>query len=60
MLFFILWLGQAVQCTPQTGCIPVPYEATALMAQIGVIELFAEVGVYRYYRKASKKKDKDE
>lgn len=57
MLFFILWLGNAVQCTPITGCVFVPYEALALMAQLGVIELFAEYGVYKYYRKATKKKD---
>lgn len=57
MLFFIVWLGHAVQCTTITGCVVVPYEAIAYMIQFGMLELFAEIGAYKYYRKVTKKKE---
>lgn len=56
MIFFIVWLGNAVQCSSATGCVPVPYEAIAYMIQFGILESFAELGAYVYYRKATKKK----
>lgn len=59
MLFFIVWLGNAVQCSSVTGCVVVPYEAIAYMIQFGTLELFAELGVYRYYKKVTKKKRRD-
>lgn len=58
MLFFIVWLGNAVQCNSVTGCVVVPYEAIAYMIQFGILEMFAEIGVYKYYRKTIKKKEK--
>lgn len=57
MLFFILYFGNAVQCAAQTGCVPVPYEAVAYMVQFGILEMFAEIGGYTYYRVRRKKKD---
>lgn len=57
ILFFILFAGKAVQCASQTGCVPVPYEAVAYMVQFGFLELFMEIGSYRYYKKRTKRKD---
>lgn len=50
ILFFILIGGKAVQCASQTGCVPVPYEAVALMVQMGILELIMELSGYSYYR----------
>lgn len=55
MIFFILFFGNAVQCSSATGCVPVPYEAVALMAQLGVIESIMEIGGYYFYQKKVKK-----
>lgn len=59
MVFFILYLGNAVQCTAQTGCVPVPYEAVAYMVQFGILESVMEVatarGVYRFFKKKVRK-----
>jgi hypothetical protein len=55
ILFFIVFLGKAVQCASQTGCVPVPYEAVAEMIQFGVLEMIMEIGAYKYYRVKRKK-----
>lgn len=60
MLFFVIFVGNAVQCAAQTGCVPVPYEAVAYMVQFGILELFMEIGAYRFYKKKTRKKDDDE
>lgn len=60
ILFFIIMAGRAVQCASQTGCVPVPYEAVALMVQLGILELFMEIGGYKYYRRRVRKDEDDE
>lgn len=50
MVFFIVFLGKALQCASSTGCVHVPYEAIAYMIQFGIVELASEVGIYRYYK----------
>jgi hypothetical protein len=57
VVFFIVYFGQAVQCSMQTGCVPVPYEAIAYMIQFGTLELMMELGGYFYYKTKRKKKD---
>jgi len=60
MLVFILHIGLAWQCLTYTGkCVQVPYEAVANMVQFGFLELLIEIGGYRFYKKLTKKKDKD-
>lgn len=54
MIVFILFLGEALQCASQTGCVPVPYEAVAYMVQFGILELVVEVSGYRLYTKSKK------
>lgn len=60
IIFFIMFVGKAVQCSSHTGCVPVPYEAVAYMVQFGILELFMEIGVYKFYRKKTKKDDDEE
>lgn len=57
MVFFIIFFGNAVQCSTQTGCVPVPYEAVAYMIQFGILELFLELGGYGYYKVKRRRKD---
>jgi len=55
MILFIITLGNAIQCTAQLGCVPVPMEAVQELIKLGVIELVLETGIYSYYRKKYKK-----
>lgn len=60
MLLFVIFAGKALQCASQAGCVPVPIEAINEMIKLGILELILEVGIYKYYRKKTRKDNDDE